>query len=140
MTEIIVAAGTWALVIVTVLLVRGQLSVAKEQRKIQLYLELRKEFDGPLISARKLLARQLFDGVPHDKINEPVMNFFEDTGMLVRRGYIDGDIIWETFSYYVKMWWGACKDYIAREREDKDDDTIFDDFEDLVERIYEDEI
>src|SRR5215472_11004820 len=118
MTEIIVAAGTWALVIVTVLLVRGQLSVAKEQRKIQLYLELRKEFDGPLISARKLLARQLLDGVPHDKINEPVMNFFEDMGMLVRRGYIDGNMIWETFSYYVKMWWGVCKDYIARERDD----------------------
>jgi hypothetical protein len=50
--ELVVAVGTWALVIATICLVRGQLSVAKEQRKIQLYLELRKNFDGPLISAR----------------------------------------------------------------------------------------
>jgi hypothetical protein len=48
--------GTWALVDVTwwlakgqLSLLKGQLSIAQEQRKIQLYLELRKDFDGHLI-------------------------------------------------------------------------------------------
>jgi hypothetical protein len=33
-------AGTWTIGLLTVCLVRGQLSIAKEERKIRLYLEL----------------------------------------------------------------------------------------------------
>ncbi len=70
LTQIAVALGTWALVICTGWLVKGQLSSAKEQAKIQLYLQLRKEFDGELIRARKLLARQILDGASHAEMNE----------------------------------------------------------------------
>ena len=138
--EIGVAVGTWAVAGLTWWLVKGQLSIAKEQRKIQLYLELRKEFDGPLISKRKLLSQQILDSKPHEEMNEPVMNFFEDMGMLVRRDYVDREMIWDTFSFYATRWWSACKDYITKERADKSDNTLFKDFEGLVEKIYEDEI
>ncbi|HEX4158065.1 MAG TPA: hypothetical protein VHY79_06290 [Rhizomicrobium sp.] len=138
--QIIVAVGIWALVAVTFWLVKGQLTIAKEQRKIQLFLELRKEFDGSLISDRKLLARQLLDSVAHEEINEPVMNFFEDMGMLLRRDFLDREMIWDTFSYYARMWWSACKDYIAKERANLGDNTLFRDFDWLVERISEDDV
>jgi hypothetical protein len=138
--EIFVAVGTWVIAGATIWLVKGQLSIAKEQRKIQLFLELRKEFDDLLITARKLLARQLLDGTPHEEINEPVMNFFEDMGMLVRRDYVHREMIWDTFSYYAIRWWSGCKDYIAKERADKGDDTLFRDYEGVVETIYKDEI
>jgi hypothetical protein len=138
--QVIVAAGTWALVAGTFWLVKGQLSVAKEQRQIQLYLELRKEFDGPLISQRKLLAQALLVSRPYEEINERVLDFFEDMGMLVRRNYVDREMIWDTFSYYATRWWSACKDYIAHERAEKGDNTLFADFEKLVERIYNDEM
>ena len=134
------AIGTWALVGVTIWLVKGQLSIAKEQRKIQLFLELRKEFDGSLISDRKLLAQQLLDNKPHEEINEPVPNFFEDMGMLLRRDYLDREMIWDTFSYYVTRWWSSLKAYIAKERTDKGDDTLFKDLEYLVETMYRDEM
>jgi hypothetical protein len=109
-----VAVGTWALVVVTLVSVvvgwrlgrrqiRGQLSVAREQLRVQFYLELRKQFDGPLLHERKLLAQQLKAGAPHDEINERVLDFFEDLGMLVRRDYIDREMVWETFSYYAKI-------------------------------------
>ena len=142
-----VAIGTWALVAVTLALVgvtwwlaRGQLGVAKEQLTVEIYLELRKEFDGPLITARKLLAQQLLENRPHYEINEPVLNFFEDVGMLIRRGYLEREMIWDTFSYYTTNWWSACKDYIAEERSNKGDTTLFTDFGDLVEQIYKDEM
>ena len=49
--------------------------------------------------------------------------------MLVRRDYIDRNMVWDTFSYYAKGWWSACKDYITVERADKgDDSTLFRDF------------
>ena len=104
-----VAVGTWALVGVTLVLVvvawrlgrrqiEGQLSVAREQLRVQFYLELRKQFDGPLLHERKLLAQQLKAGAAHDEINERVLDFFEDLGMLVRRNYIDREMVWDTFS------------------------------------------
>lgn len=150
--------GTWALVIVTywlakkqlsqvnrltqqqLSLVEGQLSTAKAQLQLQMYLELRRDFDNSLISARKLLSSQLLQGKPHDEINEPVMNFFEDMGMLLQRGYVERTMIYGTFSYYATRWWSACKDYIAKERADKGDDTLFGDFENLIETLYEDEM
>lgn len=137
----VLAIGTWVLVIVTHRLGRrqidGQLSVAREQLRVQFYLELRKQFDGPLRNERKLLAQQLKAGATHDEINERVLDFFEDLGMLVLRDYIDRKMVWDTFSYYAKGWWSACKDYITAERADKGGDpTLFSDFGDLVEMIY----
>ena len=75
--QIIVAIGTWALVGVTIWLVKGQLSIAKEQRKIQLFLELRKEFDGSLLSERKLLAQQLLDNKLTRKLTSLCRIFFK---------------------------------------------------------------
>jgi hypothetical protein len=136
--QIIIAGGTVALVVVTWLLVRGQLSIAKEQVQVQLYLEIRKEFDADrLVSARKRLAQQLLKNPSSDDLQEDVMNFFEDMGMLFRRGYLDREMIWDTFGYYARMWWSACKDYILDER--AGDETFFTDFELLVEQICVDE-
>lgn len=140
--QTIVAVGTWALVAATLWLVKGQVSMAKEQLKIQLYLELRKEFDGhSLLSAREIFAGQLLDGKPYAEMNQAVLTFFEDLGMLFRRDYLDREMIWDTFGYFVKMWWSASKDYIAKERAIYGGDTFFfRDFQFLVERLSEDDV
>ena len=102
--EIVVAVGTWALVLATLWLVHGQVSTAKDERKIQLYLELRKEFDShTLLKAREVFAEQILDGKPHEEMNQAVLTFFEDLGMLFRRKYLDREMVWETFGYFVKM-------------------------------------
>jgi hypothetical protein len=44
LAAIITAISTVGVVAATLWLVKGQLSIAAEQRKIQLYLELRKEY------------------------------------------------------------------------------------------------
>jgi hypothetical protein len=140
--QIIVAVGTWALVGATLWLVKGQVSTAKEQRKIQLYLELRKEFDsGSLLAAREKFAGQLLDGKPHGEMNQAVLTFFEDLGMLFRRKYLDREMIWDTFGHFVKMWWSASKDYIAKERANCGNDAFFfRDFQELVEHLSEDDV
>lgn len=123
--QIIIAAGTCVLVFLTWWLVKGQLSTAREQLRIELYLQFRRDFDGDrLISARKKLAQQLLEDTPHDEIQENVMDFFEDMGMQLRRGYLDREMIWDTFSYYAKMWGSACKDYIDAERRTKHSSLI----------------
>jgi hypothetical protein len=138
--QITVAVGTWAVAGFTWWLVNRHVSIAKEQAKIQLYLQLRKEFDSEYLDAAKSLARQLLDDAPHEDINETVMNFFEDMGMLLRRDYLDREMIWDTFGYYARMWWSSCRAYIVEERTRLNDNTLFTDFEYLVERICEDDV
>lgn len=70
---------------------------------------MRKQFDGSLLSERRLLAQQLKVSAHHDDINERVLDFFEDLGMLIRRDYIDREMVWDAFSYYVKGWWLPVK-------------------------------
>jgi len=115
--EISTAVGTWVVALATGCLVMGHLWAAKKQRKIALYLELRKEFDSPrLVDACALFAGRLLDGKPHNEMNQEILTFFEDMGMLVRRNYLDRDMIWETFGYFAKMWWSASKDYVDTEQ------------------------
>jgi hypothetical protein len=137
------AGGAWAVVLVTWWLVKGQLSTAKEQRSTRLFLELRKQFDrDPLSSARKAFAAELLDGKPHDEIHQQdILTFFEDMGMLCRRKYLDREMVWDTFGYFIKMWWSACRDYTAKERAKLNGDPFFfRDFEYLVEQICEDDV
>ena len=147
----VLAVATWALASVTWWLARRQLSLAKEQlegqlsiargqREIELYLALRKDFDGPLIVARKIVAQQFLANAAHDEIKETVLDFFEDMGMLIRRDYLDRDMVWGTFSYYARMWWSSCKEYIEAERARLNDSSFFTDFEYLVEWIGKEDV
>ena len=95
-------------------------------------------FDSPQkVVARKKLAEQLLSGASHDEIQEEIMNFFETIGSLLCRGYLDEELAYGSFSYYGTKWWSACKDYIIEERHRKgDDQTIFEEFQDLVDTFY----
>ncbi len=139
--------GTWALVGVTLLLVgvtfwmaRKQVDLLREQTKdaranlqLQNHLTFAARFDSrELQSDRKLLAQRLLEGAPHDKISENVLDFFEDLGLFLRRGYLDEELEWDTFGFYAVRWWAACKDYILEERKRQNDETLFTDFENLV--------
>jgi hypothetical protein len=111
-TDIAIAAGTWALAGATWWLARNTLSTAKEQhqiqlstaaeqRKLQLYLELRREFDSPsLRDARALFAHQLLHGGPHNEMQQEILTFFEDMGMLIKRNYLDREMVWDTLRLF----------------------------------------
>jgi len=137
--QIALAAGTWTIGFGTVWLVRSQLSTAKTESKIRLYLQLRKEFDSePLLSHRERFAEQLLDGKPHEELNQGILNFFEDVGMFLRRDYLDREMVWETFGHCAQMWWSASREYIAKEQHYVGDDIVrFKGLKYLIEQMYE---
>lgn len=154
------AVASWALVLVTWLLVsrqirvaredmqeqikvsrdgmREQLQMARDDLKVRLQITYEEKFDSPaLIIERKKLARQLLTNASHADIQEVVMNFFESVGMLLSRGYFDLDMAWSAFSFYAIRWWSATKDYIIEERHlEGDDNTIFEEFQNFVDAMY----
>jgi hypothetical protein len=139
MTDIIATFGTCAVAYLTWRLVKGQLSTAKEQLNVLLYLKLRKQFDGStLLAARKAFAEQILDGKAHEEMDQSILTFFEDVGMLLRRNYLDREMVWETFGHFAQMWHAACRDYITRERANCGGDPhMFSGFEYLVQQISE---
>lgn len=142
--------ATWALVVATILLVgvtywmfKKQVHLLEEQTadnrknlRLQNHLTFMARFDGPEVrGGRVRLARQLLTTALHEDIAEGAMNFFEDMGLFCRRGYLDEELLWNTFGFYTVKWWAACRDYVLEERRKQNDATLFTDFEELVNRF-----
>jgi hypothetical protein len=99
-------------------------------------LTFTERFDGPrLRNARKELAHRLLSDALRDQIEETVMEFFEDMGLFLRRGYLDEEFIWSTFGFFAVRWWSGCKGYVLEERRAQNDSMLFTDFEDLAKRF-----
>lgn len=152
--ECLLVLGTWALVGVTYLMMRRQiegaetaareqLEIAKAQAeavrvdlKVRLQLLFAERFDAlSMVEARRRLAQQLYESAPHAEIQEAVMDFYEDLGLVLKRGYLDEEMAWSTFGFYAVRWWGNCRSYVQRERKETRDPTVFEDFEALVGRF-----
>jgi len=116
-----------------------QTDISREQMKIKIQLNLLDKFDNILMkSARSKLAKQIIAEAEHDEIQEDVIDFFEDVGTFLRREYLDKELVWADFSFYAIRWWSILKDYIFVERKrNNNDQTIFEDFETLVNILYE---
>ena len=118
-----VALGTWILAFVTLWLcfVTRKLALAaqkslkqqtadskqrtedsKTELKVRLHLEMEQKFESrEMLAARRALALTLLaPNPPHDIVREFVPNFFESLGILNRRGLLDNDITFNTFSFY----------------------------------------
>ena len=69
--------------------------------------------------------------------HESVLDFFETIGLLVRKNCLDAEMVWGNFGYYAIRWGFVCQTYISKERQIKNnDETIFEDFQFLVEEMY----
>jgi hypothetical protein len=69
------------------------------------------------------------------------MIFFESIGMLLRKNYLDIDMVLNGFCFYAIRWWSLCKDYILEERRIQNNyKTIFEEFERLVDELYKQEM
>ena len=136
------AWGTWALVGVTFCLVIVQTRTSRDQMKMKIELDFVDKFESNAMKlARSKLAKQILAKVDHDCIQEDVINLFEAIGTVLRRKYLDKELVWADFSFHAIRWWSVLKDYILEERKRQDNDqTIFEDFENLVDILYKVEV
>jgi len=67
------------------------------------------------------------DVIPFD-----VFEFFESLGAVYIDGNIHKKMVENSFSWYAIGWWKAANKYIKTERIDKNDDSLYEKFEKLV--------
>lgn len=130
------AAASWALVWRTNTSTKKQLQLDKMTSLINMQYKLENKFYGnALIIERKKLSIQFLNNAHHDDIQENVLNFFDTVGTLLRRNAVDEELVYTGLSFYIKGWWEASKNYIYYERKRQNDNTLFEDFETLFNRM-----
>ncbi|MGD0279504.1 MAG: hypothetical protein ABSC11_09380 [Smithella sp.] len=68
-------------------------------------------------------------------IKEDVFDFFELIGLLFRRYSLDEELVWSLFYPWIEGYWHVGKEYILEEQ--KDDDTTWEDFKYLFNKLTE---
>jgi hypothetical protein len=112
---------------------QAQEEILRTDLRLRTQLLLADRFDRHRsVLSRRILAQDLVGHAPHDQIRVATLNFFEDLGLLVRRGFLDEELAWSTFGFHAIRWWMAALDYIGEQRRLKGDDSLFDEFQTLV--------
>jgi hypothetical protein len=113
---------------------------SSEQIGVEAWLALEARFDSQRMKrSRRALAEQLerYNPSNHDAITEEVMEHFESIGAIHKRGLLDKELAYSSFSFHAVHWWEASKDYIYEERKRKRDKTLFADFEEFAKLMRE---
>ncbi len=135
-----------ALAVATAALAAATIWLALESRQasyryigVRTWLELERRFDSEEMKrARKKLAQQLkaYEATQHVRVSETVLNFFESVGTAHRLKRLNKQLARSSFGFYACRWWEAARSYIDRERKrHNEDETLFEDFEDLASQM-----
>ena len=113
-----------------------QLSDARKETRVQHLLTLEKEFqESPLAGFRSAVGKQRLARKEHGDELYPILSFFDTVGLLVHRGYLDDEDVWETFSYWILDYYADNAEEIAQLQ--KTDPNTYAEYSYLVVRMEE---
>jgi hypothetical protein len=136
----------WALVAVTLLLVLFTVRAMREQttataRALSAEMLLLKsaqwDSDAMKVYRRKAagcLLKSRVEDIPEQQV-DPVLDFFEGLGTVVRSGYVEVEAVWHEFSEFAEHYWAACEHYVTAARKQSDDPSYYSEFEFLARRL-----
>ncbi|MFI5413146.1 MAG: hypothetical protein ACHQ0I_00945 [Candidatus Lutacidiplasmatales archaeon] len=134
-------AGTWALVVGTLILMYWQTLQAQRLNSANAVMNLRERFDSPRMrAARRHLSERLSKQAHQDISNLEVITFFELVGTLTHRKVLEDDLVWEAFGGWITAYyWGLRNpvDMIGDLRKAMSDPLIFHEFEWLHNRVIQ---
>lgn len=97
-------------------------------------LDLRWSSDGMLSARASVCSNAFKNGVEVTDADDAVLVFFEDLGMQVKRGILDTELVWDTYSVFIEFYWPILKP-IIEEQWNRGDKTLYEDFKKLYEAM-----
>ena len=129
-TAVIAGTGLCALIYAS-----RQLAQAREAEKVKHLIEFIQEFERePMVQYRKTVAEKRVRGTIYPPEAQKILDFFETIGLLVRRGYLDEDDVWNSVGYWMFNIHADFRDDIEQER--RADKTYYQDSCELLERLH----
>ena len=125
---VISAAGT----IVSLSAFAYQIHRARFNQSVDLLFRLENDFFGP--AKREQRARAARDLMKREPLEaEPILDFFETMGLLLRRKALDREMVAHTFSYWIERYYAALQPYI--EERQRRDPLVWQDLAVLVQSV-----
>ena len=113
-----ISLTAWAAVLtafVAALALWVQLRSSRFVQGIDLLLRLDDRFNsGDMLVARQRAAKGFLEGT--DVYVDPILDFFEMLGMLVRKRAIDDQMVWHSFFFWFNSYWHLATARIAMKR------------------------
>lgn len=130
------AIGTWGAIIGAAFVLWRQNKKAKELTCLQLYLQLSAQYDSPEMNIRRArLAKKLLNNPEALDLDDSLLVFYENVGLMLERDLLDVDLVDNFFGYDIRHYWYSLEHYIKYAR--KFDDTLYIYFEKLKNKTTE---
>lgn len=88
-------------------------------------------------SRRARLAKSLLQSQTPEEVDDSPLVLLETLGNASKRGLIDDDLLWTTFSFDIEGYWLASRAYVHRVRQKEHCDCLFTELEALYERVVQ---
>ena len=134
------AWGSWAAVGCALLIVWLQNRSAKRLTCLELFIQLAAQYDSvDMQNIRGRLADRLLTDPTTLEIEDSLLVFFENVAILARRNLLDRELVWNTFSFDMPIYWCALRHYVEHSRNKFSEPSLFEEFEKLVETFLKTE-
>ena len=99
----------------------------------QLFAQMATQYDSQEMQrVRSRLADTLLADKAPLQIDETLLVHYENLALLVRRGLIDRQLVWNLYSYDAPRYWLASRDYVQVARKKYSEPSLFEEFEGLA--------
>lgn len=116
-----------------------QVRIQSHANMLHAMFELAAKWDSPrMIDARRQVCAAYGKDPADTSINQQedrIATFFEEISFFLKKGAFTADAIWEQYSYYVEHYWPMLEPRVRAFRKDERDDTWFENFEDLYDKM-----
>ena len=103
-------------IVVSIWVLQSQLSNSRFALSVDTLLKMEERFNSPdMVKKRKKAAKALL-GKTHHEDADDVLDFLETIGIMVHRGALDEEMVWNTFFYWVDGYWEAAQSHIQEEQ------------------------
>lgn len=126
-------------IVSSLFLIYRQIRLYRSASMIQTLDSRREDWDSErMIGYRRTTCRGYQEGTRRIKMAEgEVLGFFEEMGLLLRKGVVSQEFVWETYSYYIEHYWPMLEANIREYRNSTGDDTWFENFQHLADSMQE---
>lgn len=117
---VIIAGAAIVTIIVAVCAIYIQNKKTQFIQSVELTIKFNERFGTQLRSTRIKAAKALLEKDGNSQSVEDILIFFDEIGLLVRRGALDEELVCSEFSDYVDMYWLAGYDDYIKPAQDED--------------------
>jgi len=127
------AYGAWAAVGCALLIVWLQTRSAKRLLGLQLFIQISAQYDSwDMQRIRARLANCLLEDDATLELDDSLLVHYENVAILLRRGLLDQELVWNIYGHDVPRYWLAVRHYVEEARQGASDPTLYEEFENLA--------